>query len=224
MKKLSIIIPVFNEAATLNQVLQKVHAADVLGFEKEIIVIDDGSQDLMAQPPVEPLKTLYFRHKTNQGKGAAIKTGLANASGDLVLIQDADLEYDPTDFPSLLSPFQNPQTQAVYGFRTKSGYKQFYFGNKIFTGFVNFLFGTDLKDPYTGYKVIQKALLDSLNLQSSGFEIEAEITSKLLKKKIKIVQVPISYYPRTFDKGKKIRFLRDGSRGIWTFFKYRLKK
>src|SRR3989344_3966794 len=109
MKKLSIIIPVFNEAATLNQVLQKVHAADVLGFEKEIIVIDDGSQDLMAQPPVEPLKTLYFRHKTNQGKGAAITTGLANASGDLVLIQDADLEYDPTDFPSLLSPFQNPQ-------------------------------------------------------------------------------------------------------------------
>lgn len=222
--KISIIIPVYNEQETIEAVLNKIIDSDTLGWEKEIIVVDDASTDSTAQA-LEPLKNItfeHFRHEKNQGKGVAIKTGLAAATGDIILIQDADLEYDPKDYPVLLSPFALPETQVVFGYRTVAGYKTYYFGNKIFTGFVNMLFGSDLKDPYTGYKVIKKTLLESLNLKSRGFELEAEITSKLLKRKIKIIQVPISYQPRTFGKGKKARLLRDGAYGLWTFFKYRL--
>ncbi|MBI3952429.1 MAG: glycosyltransferase family 2 protein [Candidatus Doudnabacteria bacterium] len=219
---LSIIIPVYNESETLEAVLEKVNRADTNGFEKEIIIIDDGSNPSLRKSDFNGY--LFIKHSKNLGKGAAIKTGLGLATGDIVLIQDADLEYEPQDFPSLLSPFSDPNVQAVYGYRTKPGYKSFYFGNKLFTGFVNMLFGSNLRDPYSGYKAIKKPLLDSLQLVSDKFEIEAEITSKLLKKKVKILQVPIAYYPRTFEKGKKIKFFKDGGKGLWTFLKYRFLK
>ncbi len=222
-KKVSIIIPVFNEEKTIQTVLSQVRDASTLGLEKEIILVDDYSTDgtkaLLGQMKYPSIRIFY--HETNLGKGAAIKTGLQNASGEIILIQDADLEYDPSDFPALLEPFNNSATQVVYGYRTTPGYKKYYLGNKIFTAFVNFLFGSDLKDPYTGYKVIKRDLMRSFNLENNGFEIEAEITSKLLMKKIKIIQVPISYNPRTFEKGKKIRFFKDGLRGLWVFLKYR---
>jgi glycosyltransferase involved in cell wall biosynthesis len=222
-RKVSIVIPVYNERATIDEVVKQVSQSDTLGIQKEIILVDDGSVD----GSVEYLKSLtandikVFLHTRNQGKGATIRTGLQSATGDIVLIQDADLEYDPKDYPGLLQPFLNSDTEVVYGYRTKPGYKLFYLGNKVFSWFVNLLYNSDLEDTYTGYKVIKRELFNSLNLKKNGFEIEAEITSKLLKRKVKIVQVPIEYNPRTYGKGKKIKFFKDGFRGLWTFIKFR---
>ncbi len=212
--KVSVIIPVHNEKETLPEILKQLQQ---LSFEKEIIVVDDASTDGSLETITDVIK---ITHAENLGKGAAIKSGLERATGEVVLIQDADLEYDPKDIAGLLKPFENSQTQVVFGYRTSPGYKLYYLGNKFFTFFVNLLFGSDLKDPYTGYKVVRTDLFKSLDLKNNGFEIEAEITSKILKRKISIVQVPISYHPRTFEKGKKIRLFRDGFRGLWTFFRF----
>lgn len=227
--RLSIIIPAYNESGTIKQVLDRVADADVLDWEKEIIIVDDGStdnskvkmQNAKSQFKIQNLNII--RHEKNLGKGAAIRTALNYATGDYAIIQDADLEYDPAEYKILLEALE-PKAGAIFGSRELSpqrrGYKHYVLGVKILTGFANLLFGSNLTDIYTCYKLISLPLLKSLNLESNGFEIEAEITTKLLRRGIKIKEAPINYSPRRFAEGKKIRAL-DGFEGIWTILKYK---
>src|SRR3989344_2120064 len=217
--KVSIIIPVYNESETLLDIIGRVFAQPI-NCEKEIVIVDDKSTDSSLEI-LHRLKQEYnfalCEHPKNLGKGAALNTGLTQATGDIILFQDADLEYNPADWPKLIALFDDQRTQVVYGCRTSAGYKKYYLGSKVLTSFINLLYGADLKDPYTCYKVIRKSLLDNLEIKSVGFEFEAELTAKILRRGIQIIQVPISYNPRTFAEGKKIRFLRDGILGLWTF-------
>ncbi|MBU2564430.1 glycosyltransferase family 2 protein [Patescibacteria group bacterium] len=217
--KLSIIIPVFNEEKTLERAIKKVFKASILDFEKEIIVVDDKSTDksLEILKKIKGIKLL--EHKKNFGKGKAIQTALKCVTGDYILIQDADLEYDPNDYSILLKDLNG----VVYGSRNinpeNRGYFIFVLGVRFLTSFINLIFNKKLTDSYTCYKLFPVDVLKSLNLKSSGFEIEAEITVKLLKKKINIKEVPIHYYPRKFKQGKKIK-IKDGLKGFFTILKY----
>ncbi len=227
LKKLSIIIPVLNEEKTLLQVLEQVEKISLPNYQKEIILIDDGSIDQTDEILKKQAdKYIVFRHPKSRGKGTAIQTGLAKASGDLILFQDADLEYDPNDWLVLIDKFENSDCHAVYGSRNlnakERGYPHYVFGVWLLTKINNLLFNSRLTDTYTCYKLIPGEILKSLNLQSPGFEIEAEITAKLLKNKYCIAEVPINYHPRKFKQGKKIRF-KDGIKGFWTIFKFRIK-
>lgn len=226
--KLSVLVPVYNEQATLNQIVKRILASPV---DKEIIVVNDGSTD--ATPDMlkkleadshGSLKTL--QHKTNQGKGAAIRTGLKAVRGEIVLIQDADLEYDPEDYPALLSPFQDNTVQVVYGSRNlkknaRSSFT-FYWGGRLLSCVTNALYGSKITDEPTGYKVFRASLLKELKLDSSGFEFCPEVTAKILRRKIPIHEVPISYAPRGWAEGKKIQW-QDGLKAIWVLIKYRFK-
>ncbi len=212
--KLSIIIPVYNEEKTIEEVLKRVKRAPCLNYEKEIIIVDDGSTDnLKLREPSAKI----VRHRQNLGKGAAIRTGLGLASGEAVIIQDADLEYDPEDWQKMLKKFDGES--AVYGSRNinpkRKGYFHCVLGVKFLTGLTNLLFQAKLTDIYTCYKLMPLEIIKSLDLKSNGFEIEAEMTAKLLKKRVKIKEVPISYNPRQFKEGKKIR-VKDGIIGFWT--------
>ncbi len=224
-KKLSVIIPVLNEAQTLTKVLARVDKAFVRDYQKEIIIVDDGSID-QTEEILKELKPGYiiFRHPRNLGKGAAIQTGLTKASGDLVIIQDADLEYDPEDWPALIKELESSGCDAVYGSRNlnarKKGYQHYVFGVWFLTLVNNLLFGSRLTDIYTCYKLLPRKIVESLDIQSRGFEFEAEITAKLLKKGYQIEEAPISYNPRSFKQGKKIRF-KDGVKGLWTLLRCR---
>lgn len=226
--KLSIIVPVFNEARTIEEAIKRVSEAPTLGFEKEIIAVDDGSSD-GSEKILEDIKEKYgfllLRHYKNCGKGAAIKTGLEQATGDWILIQDADFEYDPKDYPRLLGGLSE-NSPVVYGSRNlkkqKMGYWHYVLGVKFLNFLLNLLFGSRLTDAYTCYKVFSTSLIKSLSLTSQGFEFEAEVTAKILKKGVKIKEVPIHYYPRNFSQGKKIRFI-DGFIAIWTIIKYWIK-
>ncbi|MFH1461095.1 MAG: glycosyltransferase family 2 protein [Patescibacteria group bacterium] len=232
MKKLSIIIPVLNEETTLVQILKQVYQAPSLDFEKEIIVVDDGSTD-RSGVILENLKDKYqlivLRHQQNLGKGEAVQTGLAAATGEAIIIQDADLEYQPEDWPKLLKKLESgqPEIGAVYGSRNinpeRRGYFRYVLGVWFLTLINNLLFGAKLTDVYTCYKLFPANLIKSIPLESDGFEIEAEITAKILKKGYQIKEVPISYYPRKFQQGKKIRF-RDGLKGLKTMIKWRFRK
>jgi glycosyltransferase involved in cell wall biosynthesis len=225
MQKVSIIIPVYSEKKTLETILERVNNASTLDFEKELIVIDDysadGSRELLAK-----LQEKYsFRlklHEKNYGKGRALRTGFALASGDIILIQDADLEYDPANWVDLLAEFKNPQTQVVFGSRNihpkRRGYASCILGVKILTSVINLLFGSKLTDSYTCYKCFKKECLNGLTLESDGFEIEAELTTKFLRKGYSIKEVAISYNPRKFSEGKKIGW-QDGMRGLWVIFR-----
>jgi len=222
--KLSIIIPVYNEEKTIEEVVRKVINLP-LGLEKELIVISDGSTDKTNQILRELKKEFNFIlliHEKNQGKGAALKTGIDAISGEAVIIQDADLEYNPENWREMLSQFN--QKNVVYGSRNispeRKGYFHYVFGVWLLTSVNNLLFNSKLTDTYTCYKLIPANVMKSLNLESSGFEIEAELTAKLLKKGIEIKEVPIEYNPRKFKQGKKIRF-RDGIVGLWTIIKHR---
>ena len=224
-KKLSIIIPVYNEVATIESVLERVDAAPVLGLRKEIIIVNDGSNDgsdKILEKIKEKFNFIYKKHHKNMGKGAAFRTGLELATGDLVIVQDADLEYNPNNYQDLLNALREG-ISAVYGSRNinpkRRGYAHFVLGVKILTGVINLLFGSKLTDSYTCYKLFRASLFNSISLESSGFEIEAEITAKILKKGLVVKEVPIEYFPRKFSQGKKIRF-RDGLIGLWTIFKY----
>jgi glycosyltransferase involved in cell wall biosynthesis len=168
-----------------------------------------------------------LRHTQNRGKGAAIRTGLAMVTGDLVLVQDADLEYDPAEYPVLLAPFSDPTVQAVYGSRNlrrnpRSNFA-FYWGGRFLSGVANRLFGSHISDEATGYKVVRTSLLRALNLQSEGFEFCAEVTAKLLRRGVRICEVPISYRPRSRAEGKKIRW-HDGIVAVWTLVRYRFSR
>ena len=224
--KLSIIIPIFNEKENLPKILQKIEGVEI-PMEKEIILVDDFSMD-GTREIVASLAGKYkiFLHQKNSGKGAAVKSGLKLATGDYVIIQDADLEYDPEDYRKLIAELVNGR-EVVYGSRNLTANQRFkktyYYGGKLITLTANILFGSRLTDVNTCYKLFKTDLLKSLNLEEDDFSFCEEATAKVLKRGIKIKEVPISYYPRSFSEGKKIR-LRDGINGITTLLKYRFAK
>jgi glycosyltransferase involved in cell wall biosynthesis len=218
--KASVVIPVFNERETVSHLVEVVKAVPV---EKEIIVVDDFSTDGTRDklPGLTGVKVLY--HDVNRGKGAAIRTGIAAAAGDVIIIQDADLEYDPNEYPRLLAPFSDPKVQAVFGSRFK-GDSDFLFLSKMANRFLTFLtrllFGGNVSDMETCYKVVRRELLLSLNLVSNRFEVEPEITTKLLKRGVRIVEVPITYRARKSNEGKKIG-VKDGVKAVRELFRWR---
>ena len=226
--KLSIIIPIFNERATIEILLAQVSKASTPNYTKEIIFVDDGSTDgtsYLLPKLAQTHNATLLRHEKNKGKGAAIQTALARASGDLILIQDADLEYDPAEYSKLLAAY-SPQTPVVYGSRnlekTNRGYRHYVIGAALLTRFTNLLFGSQLTDVYTCYKLFPRALINKIPLTQNGFSFEPEITATFLKYNVPIVEVPISYYPRSFSAGKKIRF-RDALQGAWIILVCKLK-
>lgn len=223
--KISIIIPVFNEKEFIVEILEKVEQVNFLGLEKEIVVVDDCSTD-GTRHILEGLQQQYkvFFHDKNQGKGAALKTGFKNSTGDIFAIQDADLEYDPNDLKKLVEAVLSGETEVVYGSRMIAknpiGHYAFYLGNKVISFLTRLLYGVTLTDVETCYKVFKKEVLEHLSLQENDFGFEVEFTAKVLKNNIKIKELPISYNPRKFSQGKKISW-RDGLKAIWLLFKFR---
>jgi len=225
MKKVAIIIPCYNEKNTILEILKKIEAV-TLEVEKEIIVVDDFSTDGTREilQKLQQHKVLF--NDRNHGKGYCIRQGLAQAAGEIVLIQDADLEYDPQNYPDLLNPISKGEAQVVYGSRernkknkTHSGFS-FYLGGLFLTKLTNLLYGSNLTDQPTCYKVFLKKVLDEIELKENRFGFCSEVTAKLLLKKIKIHEVPISYFPRKKDEGKKISW-KDGVRAIYVLLKCR---
>jgi len=221
---LSVIMPVYNEQETLAEILARVRAVDL---EKEIVVVDDGSTDgtrdvLREEEKKGDLKVFY--HQVNNPKGAAVRTGLEHASGSFIIIQDADLEYDPCDYPKLLQPILEGQAEVVYGSRFLVFRETMFFlqalGNKFLTLLTNLLYGTALSDMETCYKAFRAEVIKSIPLRSRRFEFEPEITAKLLKRGYRIHEVPISYQGREYHEGKKLTW-RDGVTALWTLIKYR---
>jgi len=222
--KLSVIIPVFNEERTIQEILRQVRA---VGLAHEIIIVDDGSTDrsreLLKAEAAQPGTTVIL-HDRNRGKGAAVRTGFDRATGDILLIQDADLEYDPRDYPALLRPIEEGRVTVVYGSRFLGPRKAMLFwhmlGNKFLTLLTNVLFNTILSDMETCYKVFRADVVRGIPLRSRRFEFEPEITAKVLKRGHRIFEVPVSYYGREYAEGKKITW-REGPKAIWTLIKYR---
>jgi len=225
MLKLSVVIPCYNEQKTIKEIVRQVQAT---GLEPEIIIVDDGSTDgtreiLSRMNGVGNVQVVLHQH--NLGKGAAVRTGLQHATGEVMLIQDADLEYDPRDYPALLRPIKEGKAKAVYGSRFLGGPRRTMFfwhmvGNRSLTLITNILFNTILSDMETCYKVFTADVAAKLNLKSPGWGFDPEITAKILRQGIRIYEVPISYTGREFDEGKKIGW-RDGFTVLWTLLKYR---
>lgn len=224
--KLTVIIPVFNEKDSIKDIIKKVNEVN---FQKEIILIDDGSTDgtlKIIKTDISDDNIIKLYHDKNQGKGAAIVTGLTKVTGDIVIIQDADMEYDPNDYYALLEPIIRGDADVVYGSRLSGGAPQRVYlfwhlvGNKFLSFITNILYNTTLTDMETGYKVFKSEVIKSLHLKSKRFEIEPEITAKIFKKKLRVYELPISYYGRTYTEGKKITW-KDGFRALWTLIKYR---
>jgi len=225
-KTLSILIPVYNEKNTVLELLRRVEAVP-LPVAKEIVIVDDGSRDGTR----ELLAGLGSRakvvlHEVNRGKGAAIRTALAHATGDYVIIQDADLEYDPVDYPGLLSPLLDGRADVVYGSRFLGGphrvlFFWHYFGNLLFTMITNVLYNINLTDMGTCYKLFAAEKIKAIPLESERFGIEAEITAKICKRRLRIYEAPISYSGRTYDEGKKITW-KDGFSYLWCLLRYRV--
>jgi glycosyltransferase involved in cell wall biosynthesis len=221
--RLSVIVPVYNESETVLTVLERVRQVPVVS---EIVVVDDcstdGTRDLLRTLAWPGLHVVY--HPVNRGKGAAIQTALAHVTGDWVIIQDADLEYDPADYPRLLAPVQQGRAQVVYGSRFLGRPRRMRFsqwlGNRFLTLLTNLLYGTSLTDMETCYKLMPTQVLRQLNLQARRFDVEPEITAKLLRRGYRILEVPISYAARDAEAGKKISWL-DGLPAVLTLLKYR---
>jgi len=224
--KLSIVIPVYNERETIHDIIAAVEATP---FRKEIIVVDDGSTDgtreilaAMQHPNVK-----VIMHDRNQGKGGALQTGFSQATGDIVIIQDADLEYDPGEYPILLKPILDGKADVVYGsrFAGHGAHRVLYFwhyvGNRFLTLLSNLFTNINLSDMETCYKVFTRDALAGVVIQEKRFGFEPEITAKMAKKKLRIYEVPISYYGRTYEQGKKINW-KDGIRALWCIVKYNL--
>ena len=228
--KLSVLIPVFNEASTLSKTVNKVLQADISGLILEIIIVDDCSTD----ETLNEIKLICEkhecvvskRHATNKGKGAALRTAIESATGQVILIQDADLEYDPKDYPNLLSPILNNHADAVYGSRFRTNYETrvLYFWHRIANGlltlFSNMFTNLNLTDMETGYKVFRKEIISQIKLCENRFGIEPEITAKIAKiSNIRIYEVGISYFGRTYEEGKKIG-MKDAFRALYAIIKY----
>jgi len=216
--KLSVLMPVYNEEAGLEAILHRVAEVDV---DKEIIVVDDCSRDgtaaILSRIELPGLRVI--RHEVNKGKGAAIRTALQAATGEAVIIQDADLEYDPQDYPALLEPILKGEARAVYGVRDLRGQKPLlYLGNKLLTILTNLLYGVRLHDMETCYKVMTVEVARNLDLECNRFDLEPEITAKIIRQGHRIHEVPISYYPR---KEKKLSPWRDGLPALQALLRYR---
>ncbi|MBX9770549.1 MAG: glycosyltransferase family 2 protein [Candidatus Obscuribacterales bacterium] len=229
-KKLSILMPVFNETKTVIAILEAVSAADTCGLDKEIIVVDDGSTDgtrkiLEELDPAKYAARIFF-HDKNQGKGAALRTAQSKAEGDIILIQDADLEYSPDEYPNLLRPILQGHADVVYGSRLSGGAvtRAFnfthYVGNKFLTLLTNILYNCTITDMETCYKVFKSEVFKKVIIRSNRFDFEPEITAKILKQGVRIYELPISYYGRDYSEGKKITWV-DGFGAIWALLKYR---
>ncbi|MDR1602626.1 MAG: glycosyltransferase family 2 protein [Tannerella sp.] len=232
MKTLSIIIPAYNEEKTIIPLLQKVINVKLINdIQKEIVIVNDCSQDMtpslindyiLSRPEAN---IRLINQEKNQGKGAAIRKGIEIITGDYVIIQDADLEYEPEDYNVLLETFLKKNLNVLYGSRflnpqNKHSYQSFYLGGRLVTYFANFLFAQHLTDEPTCYKFFEAEFLKSIPLKCSGFEFCPEVTAKVAKRGIKIQEVAIKYYPRSIEEGKKIKWT-DGIEAIWTLFKYR---
>lgn len=225
--RLTVIIPALDEAATLAAVVGRVLAT---GLADELIVVDDGSRDdtpsiLAGLVQAHPAQVRGLRHPAPRGKGAAIRTALAAATGDVVLIQDADLEYDPAEYPALLAPFADPRVSAVYGSRNlrlnpRSSFA-FYWGGRLLSWVANRVYGSRLTDESTGFKVVRTEVMRALGLRCDGFAFCAELTGRLLRRGHEIREVPIGYRPRTVAEGKKIRW-RDGLVAVLVMLRVRL--
>ncbi|MBI3892945.1 MAG: glycosyltransferase family 2 protein [Candidatus Wallbacteria bacterium] len=222
--KLSIVMPVYNEAATIREIVARVMALTV---DKELVVVDDGSSDgtrqLLESLTLPGLAVVCLER--NQGKGSAIRAALPHVTGDVVAIQDADLEYDPENLPELMRPIAEGRARVVYGTRFHSAnsipYTRFKIAARLLSLFTNMLFpGAGVTDEATCYKLVRTDLLRSLDLQCRRFEFCPEVTAKVLRRGERILEIPIRYRPRTVDEGKKIRW-RDGIEAFWTLFKYR---
>ena len=227
MKKVSILIPVYNEINSLEPLLQKVEEAPFAGLEKEIILIDDcstdGTKDILKKLESK-YKVLY--HEVNQGKGAALRTGFSAVTGDIAVIQDADLEYDPKDYDGVLKLILDGEADVAYGSRfldltqSKTVVKINFFANKMLTLMTNILFGAKLTDMETCYKAFKTEFIKGINIKSNRFDFEPEITAKVLKRKARLKEAPISYHGRTFEEGKKIT-MKDGLHAVLALIKFR---
>jgi len=239
MQKLSVIIPAYNEESYIREIITRVKKADLkkLKLQKEIIVVDDGSTDKTASLASKISGVKLIRHVKNSGKGAAIRTGLKHATGDIILIQDADLEYSPSEISRVVGPIVEGKADVVYGSRYldpsqrirnknflkkvhKNAYSLFYFGGRGITFIANFLYNAKITDEATCYKAFRANIIKSIKLRCTRFEFCPEVTAKVAKRHIKIHEVPITYSPRSFEEGKKIK-LRDGFEAVWTLIKYR---
>ncbi|HDP93893.1 MAG TPA: glycosyltransferase family 2 protein [Candidatus Aminicenantes bacterium] len=222
--KLSVVIPVYNEKSTISGVIEKVRQVPI---EKEIIVVDDGStdgtSDVLTRHDDDPIITIH-KSMVNFGKGAAVRIGFKYATGDMVIIQDADFELDPQEYPQLMAPIEKGEADVVYGSRFKKLEQKVAFlnllANKFLVFLTNVLYGSKLTDMETAYKVFRIDVVKKIKLKSMGFEFEPEVTAKILRAGYRIVEVPITYHPRTVEEGKKIGW-RDGVKAIWNLFKYR---
>lgn len=243
IQPVSVIMPVYNERKTIQMIVERVQRVEI---PKELIIVDDGSTDgtrewldeqfgrdschkkmnevTSCEPMIDCSGVCVLAHRDNQGKGAALKTGFRYARGKIVIVQDADLEYSPEDYPRLLEPLITDQADVVFGSRFLGATKGkrpmvSYLGNKIFTALTNAATGLSLTDVWTGYKVFKKEVLEDISLEESRFEMELELTLKIAQRNWRVMEVPISYSPRTRAEGKKIRW-RDGIQSIKTLFRY----
>jgi len=223
--QLTLVVPVYNEETTVLEVVARLRE---LPFSKQIVVVDDGSSDGSAArlAALDHADVEVLHHDRNRGKGAALRTGFARARGEIVAVQDADLEYDPVDLPALMAPILEGRADVVYGSRLSGGRPQRVFlfwhlvGNRFLSLLTNVLFNTTLSDMETGYKVMRREVLEGIRLRSDDFTVEPELTAKILKGRWRVYELPIAYYGRSYDEGKKITW-RHGVTAVFALFRYR---